>query len=457
MAIYNNSVQTDKGRALETRSRNGEGAIEFVCIKTGAGIYSGDERLRLREMTELKEMKQEFRFSGIKPEKEYDYLSLESVIKNEGIEEGYYFTEVGIYARIRGEEENVLYCIGLVDEPDYIPPHTNGKTYEIVLQSLIKCYDAEHVTIEYMDTVYATAESLMEHVSDKNNPHDTTKAQVGLGNADNTADADKPVSGPQQAALDAYYAQSTGYADQKVADLINGAPSTLDTLGELAQAMQENEDMVEALEAAIGSKASAAEFDSHTKDDTKHITSAERTKWNDKMETAGGSANNTVTFSSGDATSPSGWADIEVMTSGEKHSSLFRKMSLAVKNLRYLWRLLGTTSLAGIGDGTVTGAISSLNTGLGSRLRFFEYGIYDYEDKGLDIDIIIKDIYGKLPYGMSSGCFVYATHYYMTAEKTSNTFGSIVLFSYNVVGVTVYKCVDGHYYKNAAAWTQMAI
>ena len=99
----------------------------------------------------------------------------------------------------------------------------------------------------------------------------------------------------------------------------------------------------------------------------------------------------------------------------------------------------------------------SLNTGLGSRLRFFEYGIYDYEDKGLDIDIIIKDIYGKLPYGMSSGCFVYATHYYMTAEKTSNTFGSIVLFSYNVVGVTVYKCVDGHYYKNAAAWTQMAI
>ena len=225
MAIYNNSVQTDKGRALETRSRNGEGAIEFVCIKTGAGIYSGDERLRLREMTELKEMKQEFRFSGIKPEKEYDYLSLESVIKNEGIEEGYYFTEVGIYARIRGEEENVLYCIGLVDEPDYIPPHTNGKTYEIVLQSLIKCYDAEHVTIEYMDTVYATAESLMEHVSDKNNPHDTTKAQVGLGNADNTADADKPGSGPQQAALDAYYAQSTGYADQKVADLINGAPS----------------------------------------------------------------------------------------------------------------------------------------------------------------------------------------------------------------------------------------
>ncbi|RKJ17665.1 hypothetical protein D7X48_21500, partial [bacterium D16-50] len=126
---------------------------------------------------------------------------------------------------------------------------------------------------EALDAVRELLKAAIDtHTADKNDPHDTTKAQVGLGNADNTADVDKPVSGPQQAALDAYYAQSIGYADQRVADLINGAPSTLDTLGEIAQAMQENEDVVEALEDAIGSKASAAEFDSHTKDDTKHIT-----------------------------------------------------------------------------------------------------------------------------------------------------------------------------------------
>ena len=82
------------------------------------------------------------------------------------------------------------------------------------------------------------------------------------------------------------------------------------------------------------------------------------------MEKTGDSANNTVTFSSGDATNPTGWADIGVVASGEKHSSLMRKFSLAVKNLRYLWKLLGGTSLAGIGDGTVTGAINALNTGI---------------------------------------------------------------------------------------------
>ena len=41
------------------------------------------------------------------------------------------------------------------------------------------------------------------HVSDKANPHGVTKAQVGLGNVDNTSDANKPVSTAQQAAINA--------------------------------------------------------------------------------------------------------------------------------------------------------------------------------------------------------------------------------------------------------------
>ena len=41
------------------------------------------------------------------------------------------------------------------------------------------------------------------HVSDKANPHGVTKAQVGLGNVDNTSDSNKPVSTAQQAAINA--------------------------------------------------------------------------------------------------------------------------------------------------------------------------------------------------------------------------------------------------------------
>jgi len=43
---------------------------------------------------------------------------------------------------------------------------------------------------------------LTSHTGNTSNPHSVTAAQVGLGNVDNTSDADKPVSTAQQTALD---------------------------------------------------------------------------------------------------------------------------------------------------------------------------------------------------------------------------------------------------------------
>ncbi len=65
---------------------------------------------------------------------------------------------------------------------------------------------------------------------------------------------------------DINYQQATGYTDAKIAALINGAPTTLDTLKEIADAMEENQNVVAALEEAIGSKSNESEFDSHVKD-----------------------------------------------------------------------------------------------------------------------------------------------------------------------------------------------
>ena len=44
-------------------------------------------------------------------------------------------------------------------------------------------------------------DSLDVHITDKANPHNVTKAQVGLGNVDNTADIDKPVSNAVNSAI----------------------------------------------------------------------------------------------------------------------------------------------------------------------------------------------------------------------------------------------------------------
>lgn len=57
------------------------------------------------------------------------------------------------------------------------------------------------------------------------------------------------------------------YVNTKVANLVNSAPETLDTLGEVATAIQNNASVVEALNSAIGNKANASDLDNYvTKD-----------------------------------------------------------------------------------------------------------------------------------------------------------------------------------------------
>ena len=55
-----------------------------------------------------------------------------------------------------------------------------------------------------------------------------------------------------------------GYTDTAISNLINSAPSTLDTLGEIATAMQSNADVVSALNTSIGTKANSSDLTSHT-------------------------------------------------------------------------------------------------------------------------------------------------------------------------------------------------
>ena len=56
----------------------------------------------------------------------------------------------------------------------------------------------------------AVQTNLETHINNKTNPHEVTKAQVGLGNVDNTADTDKPISTATQTALDAKFSLTEG-------------------------------------------------------------------------------------------------------------------------------------------------------------------------------------------------------------------------------------------------------
>jgi hypothetical protein len=115
-----------------------------------------------------------------------------------------------------------------------------------------------------------------------NTPTGITKSDVGLANVDNTTDANKPVSTATQTALDlkaplaspaltgtptaptatagtnTTQVATTAFVGSAVAALVDGAPALLDTLNELAAAINDDANFAGTLTTSVGLKAPIA-------------------------------------------------------------------------------------------------------------------------------------------------------------------------------------------------------
>lgn len=118
----------------------------------------------------------------------------------------------------------------------------------------------------------------------------------------------------------------------------------------------------------------------------------------------GDTADSTATFTCSDVADgdAAAWTNVPALTSGETHKSIFAKMSQMFKNLRYLYKLLGTKDISSIGDGTVTGGLSSLNDSLArsyttdvygngviersGRIRILQYSNDNFNSSGTRLD-----------------------------------------------------------------------
>lgn len=79
-------------------------------------------------------------------------------------------------------------------------------------------------------------EKVDAHAALNNNPHGVTKAQIGLGSVDNTADVDKPVSSDQLAAIDAAKDRANHTGEQAIST-VTGLQTALDAKAPLAPAL----------------------------------------------------------------------------------------------------------------------------------------------------------------------------------------------------------------------------
>lgn len=225
MAKYKSIVITNAGLELVAAAHSG-GTIEFTCIKTGSGIYDGSEVLA--DMAALKSVKQTFGVTGLI--RDTTVIKVRSSLTNNDLAEGYSITEIGLYAMNPKTNSEILYAIVVAESgmEDYLPAYIDSPQ-SITFEMHIAITDSDnvsfiasivpgtYVTVEdfndfstevdsYIKTISTnvnkTSEDLTSHTGNKNNPHGVTKAQVGLGNVNNTSDKNKPISDATQAALD---------------------------------------------------------------------------------------------------------------------------------------------------------------------------------------------------------------------------------------------------------------
>lgn len=150
----------------------------------------------------------EYKVPWVKSTQQYLYILVPIVrsihtITVQGIISNQIFTLTGIY--VHEGKSWWIYRTNVKTNFDF-----NDAVNEILD---IQVYVRE-LTAEDLNPVEQLTKLLFEHINNKFNPHEVTKEQVGLGNVDNTADMDKPVSRPQKEYIDALENRVKGWFKQ---------------------------------------------------------------------------------------------------------------------------------------------------------------------------------------------------------------------------------------------------
>ena len=251
---------TSNGLAAQVRSLHGDGIV-FSKIKMG----NGDVPANYFNLSDLQNPLVEVGFSSYTVEN--GYIQLTGTFSNSGVNSAFYWTEVGIFIQDPDDEySDILYAYGHCELEEEIEvatsiPMASTEIYEIQLTYNVYVGEAENLSAVLAESsIYATQSALDDHVNNVNNPHQTSAAQVGLGNVPNvTTDNQTP----------------TVETASTLAAPANG--DNLRTIvGKITKAIK---DLI-----------------AHINDAVAHVSNADRTAWNNK-------ANGTHNHSAADITS----------------------------------------------------------------------------------------------------------------------------------------------------------
>lgn len=263
-------ILTNAGRNKIAGAISEDAAVSFTHVKLGDGTYNGS----FSSITELSNEVMEIPITNIT--RKNNEVTIDCDWNSRDAPVGFYLREIGII----GNNALCYYDNAGPGDAEYIDPESKTVSKQKRLRFTLIISEEVNVTTNISSNLYALEEEVTQELAeldskkiDRNEISSWakrsekpvyTKEEIGLGNVENTADLDKPISNDTQAALNEVAASANQFTLNKIAELINGAPETLDTLKEVADAITENKTIVDALDAAIGTKANASDLTSHT-------------------------------------------------------------------------------------------------------------------------------------------------------------------------------------------------
>lgn len=145
-----NIVLTENGLALRDKLNAGQTTAAFTRFCTSSAEYDQSE---LGTLTELKDSKLESAVTNLEILEDHTMV-VSGAVDNKSLQEGYYITLIGLYAKETDGEE-ILFAVSKVSSPMYMP-EKSGALSGMSIRFSIKIENADSVTVTVDPTTAAT-------------------------------------------------------------------------------------------------------------------------------------------------------------------------------------------------------------------------------------------------------------------------------------------------------------
>lgn len=242
MSTFRSQVITKKGEALVARALAQGGTIHWTKASIGDRIAE-DEITGLESLVSPK-------LDAILIDSENLGAVSEIILKfsNENITEEFQVKELGIFGQIEGDTESVLYSYSTAVDYSVVP--INSTPFELQWSLYTQVTDGEKLDIKIKPILQMlnkeTADGLYEPKFIKKSAFNLIKA------TDKTSFSETELA--SMALLQEIITFLKEYSDANTAGLIDSAPITLDTLNELARALDDDPNFATTITNLIGTK-----------------------------------------------------------------------------------------------------------------------------------------------------------------------------------------------------------